>query len=250
VKAGQPVRAGDPLLTIRNPRTAIDLSDVEISIQQSEIRGRMWHGEDDYTAQQVEQKQRESLEEQRRELADKAAALRVMAPMTGRVIGRELDWLQERYLQTGEEILAIGSEARKSIVVAVPQRDVEFFLKQLGTTPRVRVRGRDRRIHGAQLVKLDPRASDLPPHPALAAPHGGPLSVTMAGGQAADAAGGSMTKLVEPHFRATIALPEAEARALRAGQLARVRIGTVGETVGGHLRKWIESWVHRKLRDR
>jgi putative peptide zinc metalloprotease protein len=247
VRPGQEVRAGAPLLTVDNPRTQLDLSDVDVSIKQAEIRGRMLQGEDDYASLQVEQKHVESLNEQRSELAEKVARLRITAPIDGRVIGRELNVLQDQYLQTGQEVLAIGSEAYKSIVVAVPQEDVEFFLKQVGAEPRVRVRGRWQAIRTARLDKVDPRATDQPPHAALSAANGGPLPVASSTVHSSDTSDAAAPRLLEPHFRATIWLPRDIARELHAGQLARVRLGSGGETIGAHVQSLIENWVRRKL---
>jgi putative peptide zinc metalloprotease protein len=245
VQSGETVHAGMPLVTIANPQTEAELSDVKFAASQAEIRARMLQDEDDVAGYQVEKKHLESLAEQERELAQKVASLRLSAPTPGRVIGRDLPLLQNRYLEAGTEILAIGDDARKSILVAVPQTDIEFFLQQLGTQPRVRIAGRGRVKGPSKLVKVDPRASQQLPHPALAAANGGPLSVTV---EPTPGAADPSPVLVEPHFRATIALDPAQARQLRAGEIARVRLTSRGESVGAHMWNVVESWVRRKLR--
>jgi putative peptide zinc metalloprotease protein len=249
VNSGQSVQPGTPLASITNPETETELSGVEFSARQAEIRARMLQDEDDVSGYQVEKKHLESLTEQQRELAQKVAALQLSAPMHGRVIGRDLHRLQGQYVAAGTEILAIGDDAQKSILVAVPQKDIDFFLKQLGTRPRVRVAGRGRLTGAAVLVKVDPRASQQLPHPALAAANGGPLPVTVGSDESA-AAEVPSARLVEPHFRATIALSAEQACELRAGELARVRLTSRGESVGGHLWSVVDAWIRYKLKPR
>ncbi len=219
VTSGQVVNVGDLLVTIENPRTQADLQEIDIAIQQSEIRGRMMQDDNDVASYQIEKTQQVALEEQRRELAAKVVGLQVTAPISGRVIGRNLSVMQDQFLPSGADVLAIGSDAHKSIVVAVPQQDAEFFLNQLGTRPQIRIRGRGLSIRNAQLVKMDPRASQSLPHPALAAAYGGPLPVAVRGEHEEHAVHGDTLQLCEPHFRATIALPADVARQLRAGEL-------------------------------
>ena len=93
----------------------------------------------DVASFQIEKKQQESLEEQRRELAEKVVGLQVTAPMEGRVIGRDLTVLQDQYLPAGAELLAIGDDTQKSIVVAVPQRGRRALSQATGdASPRAR----------------------------------------------------------------------------------------------------------------
>jgi multidrug efflux pump subunit AcrA (membrane-fusion protein) len=247
VAAGQLVAAGTCLATIDNPTSVHDLLDVDLAIQQSALRARIMQGESDYTSLQVERTHRESLESQRSELAARVATLRPTAAIAGRIIGRDLQGLVGRYLHTGDELLAIGADEHKSIVVAVPQHEVEFFLRQVGTEARVRILGQGERIRGARLAKVDPRASDQIPHAALAAGNGGPLPVAQIADGIQDGQSGPLTRLVEPHFRATIELPAEQARRLRAGQVAQVRLGSAGHSIGAHIRRWIEEWMRAKL---
>jgi hypothetical protein len=142
--------------------------------------------------------------------------------------------------------LVIGDESKKAIVVAVPQRDAEFYLRQIGASPKVRILGRERTIRHAQLAKVDPRASSVLPHPALASVHGGPLSVVVADDHGATAPDDAL-RLVEPYFHATITLPADVASQLRAGEIARVRLASTGQSIGRHLGQLVDQWFRRKL---
>jgi multidrug efflux pump subunit AcrA (membrane-fusion protein) len=247
VHSGQTVHSGAPLVTIANPQTEMELTNVRIAAEQAEIRARIMQDEGDVAGYQVEKRHLESLAEQERELAQKVASLQLSAPTEGRVIGRELKLLQNQYLASGAEILAIGNDRRKSILVAVPQTDVEYFLNQVGTRVRIRVAGQGMLRGGGMLLKVNPRASQQLFHPALAAAYGGPLPVTM-NSEPSSAESNASATLVDPHFRATVELTPEQANRLRAGQLVRIRLTAGGRTVASHLWNVVESWAQNKLK--
>jgi putative peptide zinc metalloprotease protein len=247
VRSGQIVRAGQPLAILENTAAESELADLQIAIEQSEVRSRMLQGNQDYAHAQVEEKNRESMRRQHIELEEKVAGLSLRAPINGRVVGRELETLTGQFLESGATVLALGREDQKSIRVSISQQDADFFLRQVGKPPRVRIRGRLRQVRGAQLTKVDPRASRNLPYAALAAPCGGPLAVV----PRSDSEGvtESAYELVEPHFQATVTLPEEEAVELRAGQLARIGLAAADESIGAHLATILRRWMRRRLMD-
>ena len=78
--------------------------------------------------------------------------------------------------------------------------------------------------------------------------YGGPLEVTArapgADHQREPTAG---YELVAPHFLAQVSVPPHEALPLRAGQLAKVRIGRVRESIGSHLGKGLVRWFEDRI---
>ena len=141
-------------------------------------------------------------------------------------------------------MMSVGDEERKQIRLSVAQKDVDAFLQQLDCQPHVRIKGRDGPLSEARLSKVNPRASHVLPHFALATTNGGPLAVR------ASEASEDTWELTEPHFLARIGLPASAARQLRAGELARIRIGTAGESIAAHLLGCARRWMHHRLESR
>ena len=246
VHAGQSVQPGQLLATIENPQTRMELAQLDLAIEQSQIRARVMNRDREVAEYQVELRQRTSLQKQRDELKQRVRDLEIRAPAAGRVIGRELETLEGQYLPLGAAVMSVGDEPHKQIQVSVAQADFDFFLRQLGCWPQVRIKGRSRPLESAQLSKINPRASLSLPHAALAAPNGGPLTVR----QSAAATPGDTWELAEPHFVATVSLPQQVAQQMRAGELARVRLGASGESMGQRLWTWLQSRLHGKLKSR
>lgn len=249
VRSGERVKPGQLLATLHNPETTLALAEIELSIEESIVRSRILHRDDDVVNYQVETKRRESLERQRDELAQRVDNLTIYASTEGRVIGRDLDTLVGQYLATGTTVMAIGDEHKKHVELSVAQRDVDFFLRQLNSRPTVRIRGRAGVIQDALLQRVNPRATHRLSHPALAAPNGGSLAVRMQKSeQRADRS--SKYELVEPRFLASVELPEGYALGLRAGQLAKARIRADGKSIGGHILGTVRRWMRKKMASR
>lgn len=242
VRTGQRVDAGDILLTIRNPETNAKREELELRILQSKRRSQILLRDNDRAGYQVEEKNRDTLCKQRDELARQVDSLTIYAPTNGRVIGRDLETLQGQYFEMGEVLLGIGEDSQKELKVSIAQKDLKSFVNQQNSSPYVRVRGRSR-IPNTRLTRVDPRASVKIPNDALAAPLGGPLTVTNVSFDNSE--GGY--QLLEPRFLGTVAIPEQEARKLYAGELAKVRIQTIDETIGEHLYDFLERWLKAKM---
>ncbi|MCA9217043.1 MAG: efflux RND transporter periplasmic adaptor subunit [Planctomycetales bacterium] len=247
VVPGQEVTKGDVLVTLDNPTLVQEFQDIELQMQQSETRCRMLQGED-LPAYQVERRNGESLAEQRDELAHKVESLTIRANEHGKIIGRELDSLVGQFVESGETLFAIGNEDVKEVAVSVAQGDFTQFAIQRGTNPFVRIRGQWNPIETGVLAKVDPKASTHLPNPALGAPFGGPLTVTAASPNDAEgSAGNERFHLLSPRFVAKVQLPQSEAKQLKAGQIANVRVGAIGESVGQHFYTKASRWLRRKM---
>jgi hypothetical protein len=206
----------------------------------------MLHSEQNVVQYQVEQKNCQSLEQQREELLQRAEGLTIRAPSRGHVIGRNLDSLEGQYLPMGAEVLSVGDEEQKQIRLSVAQRDVDHFLQQVGMYPRIRIKGHSKTWTDGRLAKVNPRATASVPHPALAAHHGGPLSVR----PIAEGPTNGAWELAEPRFLALVTLSPSDATQLRAGELARVRIEAPKQSIVCRLMGWIQDWIQQKLRSR
>ncbi len=247
VREGEFVEQGTALATMENPQITLDLKQLELAIEQSRIRARMLHRDGNLVQYQVEGKHRKSLEQQRDELLRRAEGLTITASAAGHVMGQDLAMMEGQYLTIGSIVMSVGDERRKQVRLSVAQQDVDFFLRQVGSQPNVRIKGHARSVCDARLTRVNPRAVRQLPDAALAVPNGGPLPVQAAAGDPALVDGWQLT---EPRFLALVHLPEHEASRLRAGELARVRLRGTAPSIAVRFLDWVQNWMHYKLQSR
>ena len=60
------------------------------------------------------------------------------APVAGRIVGRNLDNAIGTYVEEGTELLAVGNELAKELLVSVSHEQIEDVLPLLGQTVRFR----------------------------------------------------------------------------------------------------------------
>jgi len=249
VASDEHVDAGQLLAVIENREVQAELADLDLQISQSEMRARVMHHSGELAKLQVERKQRESLLEKRAELEKRLAAVEVRAPASGRIISRNLEELVGQYVKLGTEIMAIGTEDDKELVISVAQGDAAGLAARIGQPVRARILGQPSRTIVGRLVSLHPAASELLPHAALGAHAGGPLDVEHRKEGASDDVDPDQLpfRLTQPRFEGRVALEPAEAVALHAGCLAGVSSGGEPQSVAEHLRRAFLDYLSKKL---
>lgn len=240
VEDKQSVGKGDLLLRLRNDDLESKCRDLEIAIQQSIVKRRKHLNEDEIAMSQVEQENRDALKKRLAELRQQQDRLMIRAPQAGRVMARELSWLPDTYLKEGDPILEIGEPGNIELRVAISQPDIETYRSHLFQTVPIRLRS-GATLKG-NLVKLDPRATQMPPHPALCAPVGGPLAVKTDREQSDP----KEQKLVEPHLKGTVQLDSRATTALDAGLIGGITLRNESDTLGRVAYRRLKKW----LRDR
>jgi len=248
VRDGDQLARGQVIARLANPELQYTAADIQLALEQSAIKGRVFFRDGELAKYQVELANQESLRKKLAEAQGQVEALTVRTPVAGRVIARELDSLVGRYLSAGVEIAVVGREDVKELVLAVPQEDAQPFLAQLGKPVRFRIRGIPGETHTAPLAKLNPRALVDLPHPALGAQVGGPLPVR-ARAPGADRAErpDQPYELLAPRFAGSVPLTPSQSAALSAGQLALVVFHTADETAGARLLETLDRWVRQQL---
>lgn len=243
VAEGEEVAAGQLLAVLENADLQRELQDLELQIRQCIVRERQHEQQQQLAARQAERERRRGLETQWQEKQAQVAQLEIHAPCHGWVVRRGLSQLLGTYLSAGEELLTLGNEREKEIRVALAQEDWEAFQRQQGKPVRVDVPGQ-RRWH-ATLQEVQPRATLQPLHPALIAPHGGPLPVTPVAHT--DAREGGEYQLLSPRFTAVVPLSPATSQTVRAGQRVEVSFRPCHLTVGAYLYEQAAIWLRRHL---
>jgi putative peptide zinc metalloprotease protein len=243
VRDGQLVRAGQTLVELTNDQLQAEVGDLELAVLQSEKRRRIHLQKDEQGAVQVELENQRALQKRLAEKQHQLDNLTVRAPAAGRVMARNLKLLPMTYLKEGAEILAIGNDDRKQLRVSIAQEDAPLFADRQGRSVRFRIRSAG--AEQGRLSRVVPRATKKPPHAALCAPYGGPLTVKAR--QGADETEDAY-ELVVPRFAGIVELPDDLGRRLHAGQFAYVTIGSDGtESVAEVLHRRVHDWVDKKL---
>jgi putative peptide zinc metalloprotease protein len=244
VEGGELVRQGQLLLRLENRELSRELADLKLQIRQSELRGRQHEQKGELAAQQSEAEKRSGLSKQLAEIQSQADKLTVHAPCAGRVIRRNLDTLRGTYLEEGREILTLGSESQKELLVSLAQEDLEVFTQRVGKPVRVNVPGHAPWL--SSLQKVIPRATLIPPHEALATANGGSLPVKPIA-ERDQASESDRFELLAPRFTAIVRLSETDSRALRTGQCASVSYRPFDESIGEHLLHGFAHWIRQRL---
>jgi len=230
VASGEVVQPGQVLLVLSNPELEQQLTDLEIAIGQSKIRSRALQQKGQIAAHQAEDQKLASLLEQFSEKRKQADQLTVRAPCSGMVTGRHLANLIGTYVSAGDELVTVGDERHKRLLISVSQEDFGLFTRRVGEPVHVRVWG-----HGAitaDLSKITPRASDECPE-WLSAAQGGSLVTKPADESAANRAAEAV--LIAPRFVGFVELDADQGGAVHCGQLGSVSFCPLSESIAAHL---------------
>ena len=248
VHSGAVVDAGQIIALLENQEISAQLADLQLALQQSDLKVRMYCQEEQFGKSQVERANQEAIEKKIAETRGRLAALTVRAPVRGRVFARDIESLAGRYLQAGDEIATVGAEDAKELLVAVCQDDVDLFLSHLGRTVDVRMRSGIGERLSAPLVKVNPCGSAELPHPALAAPVGGPLAVkAKPETEPSSEHRGEAYELLAPTFLVKAELQPEQSVRLHAGQLTTVAFQSSSETVAFRIFRLASAWMQRQM---
>ncbi len=239
VEDGQLVKRGDILIRLRNEELETECEDLKLTIRQSLIKRSKQLHEGEIAEAQVEQKAREGLQQRLAELENRRERLLVRAPIAGRVMARELPRFKSTYLKEGTAILEIGEPLQKEVQIAISQPDIETYRNHLGQTVEIRLRAGG--VLTGELIKLAPRATQTPPHPALCVPAGGPLAVKA---DTSDSQSDPHSyQLIEPRLTGTVKLSDQRQPPHEAGQLGVLALREETDTLGRTLRTRLTVWL-------
>jgi putative peptide zinc metalloprotease protein len=245
VRDGETVKKGQVLVVLENDQLHVELANIRHQIEQSRLQQGV-HRENDETAkQQAEAAKHRSLRKKEAEILAQVDGLIVRAPIAGQIVANDLDSFAGRYLAVGDEIAVIGSENRKEVILAAAQDDISSFTAQLGRSVRVRILGDESNSFTASLSKIDPRASQKPPHAALGADAGGSLPVKSK--RESPTSKKVESELLDPCFSGTILLSPTQSLALHAGQRVAVLFSSDGQSWAGRLVANVRKWIDNRL---
>lgn len=233
VRPGQNVLQGQSLVLLVNHELERESSDLHLAVQQSEGRVRALLYDDRMADVQAERKKLEYLRKHLHEKAAEVDSLIVRAPLDGTIVASDLESLIGTYFDRGAEILAIGSEDQKELMISIAHHDAEIFTGHLNHPAWVRLHGRQGFF--APLMEVSPRASIVPNSRALCAPHGGPLAVRVAAPLNEKPETANRYEFLTPRFKGCVGLNRELSRSLVAGQRGIVSLRTTDRSIADHL---------------
>ena len=231
VLSGQRVDLGQPIAELENRQLVAELKDLEIAIEQSLLKSRVFKQNDEMHSYQAEMEQLHAYQEKRDEKRRQVELLTLRATASGRVIARDLVHRIGTYLHEGDELAAIGDESRKELQIAISQSDFDPFEAQIGNQVNVRISGSI--VLECKLERVDPRATNHPPHESMHASLGGSLESRALSGEG----NGEKFELLAPHFSGVVQLTPSQSKTLRVGQRGVVWFGRNQETIGSYLKR-------------
>jgi putative peptide zinc metalloprotease protein len=245
VRNGETVQPGQVIVVLENEELQADLANIRSQIEQSRLQQRILRQTEETAKQQAEVAKSQSLQKKELEIQNQVDGLIVRAPVAGQIVAHNLDSMQGRYLSIGDEIVVIGDEKSKEIILAAAQNDISSFISQRGKPVRVRVTGDEARSFTASLTRIDPRASTKPPHAALGADAGGPLPVTSK--RESSTSKKPESELLAPCFSGTVLLDVPQSLHLHTGQRVTVLFRSAEQSWAGSLVMRVRQWIDDRL---
>ncbi|MFM2093125.1 MAG: hypothetical protein RIS70_249, partial [Planctomycetota bacterium] len=241
VRSGEFVRQGQPLARIENRQLELELRDLELEIAQAELRLRTLRNQEKLAAAQAEMAQLQNLYERLEVRRDEVAHLEILAPEDGLILTPHPEQLVGTYVKQGEEVLALGDESHKELVLSIDQQNVDSFQASLGKPVQSRLTNLQR-LPG-MMNRIAPAASVVPTHDAFCATSGGPVPV-----RASESNGSASVQFIEPRFEAAVQLDPELSRQLFAGQRAVVWPATGSPSLATGLCRGIAAWWRERTK--
>ena len=257
VKDGQFVHTGDKLVEMTNYEIETACTELEIEIEQTIARRRLWTQKRELGQAQTETNNLLALQKQ---LAEKDALrnrLTLYATVSGRISARRLSDLHGTHITEGQEILVIGDESIKELRLSIPQDDIDAFRAvlqppagsqaslserppEISRSGNVSIRIAGLPTTSGRLDRLNPRASTEPPHEALCATNNGWIPVRPV---EKNETGESGLEFLEPRFTGFVRLNENTASLLPTGRTAMVTLGHDDRRLATGLYEVASRWI-------
>jgi putative peptide zinc metalloprotease protein len=245
VRNGESVRTGQVIVVLENDELSVELANIRRQIEQSRLQQRIHRQAEETAKFQAEVANLQSLQKKELEIQHQVEGLIVRAPTGGEIVAHDLESLPGRYLSVGDEVVVIGNEKSKEVIVAAAQNDISSFMAQRNQPVRVRITGDEDNSFVADLTKIDPRASTSLPHPALGADAGGPLPVTPK--RESKESKKPESELLDPCFSGTVQLDESQSLRLHTGQRVTILFNSSEQCWAGNLVMRVRKWIDDRL---
>lgn len=243
VTDGQAVTKGQCLIVLDNPTLTNEVVELERLAGEAKVQYRIYKKQKKLSLAMTELKKHEELNQQLAEKQAEANGLQVTAPFDGFVFQRNLDNMIGSFAKRGDPLISIAQRQTKEVVVSIDQQDLESIEGNEGELLRVVMPGLS--VFRSKLIRVNPRASEIPTHPSLCAQAGGPLNVRPAitGGNSEE----PQVELLSPRFNVFLELDPESSKRLQSGQRGRAFFSTCEQSLGSYLYLAVADWLEAKI---
>jgi len=244
---GEEVVAGQPLIELRNETLQLEVEELTLNIDASHVRSRLMASNKDHAGAQAELAHEAALQKRLAEKETQLASLQLVAPISGRIMARDLKSRGGQFVEPGQELLRIGNHDKRELQVLVEQNDLRAYAAREGDKLTGRIRGVG--TFEGILSRIEPRAHLLVHHAALSARNGGPLDVRSVSYESRNSVDPNLAdELVRPGFLATVELTDSELQSrLQSGQIGLVRVSDRSQTLASNLYQSLNDWYDRQV---
>lgn len=198
VTTGQSIDEGEILVSLSNPEEVVRHGKLQAEAKRMESMANHYRQAAEHKLMVQHLEQAAGLQKQAQEARQYLNTLQITAPRRGTVFGRNLDELTGTFLQTGKEILIVGSTDRQEARIAIGQELVDRIRPAIGQKVEILIPGRSQKVR-AEVVSVEASGTRDIRFESLTALAGGPLAVITR--QAAEGASRQKgMELIEPQF--------------------------------------------------
>lgn len=221
VEAGQAVCAGDVLVEMDDPELRVQREHLALDAEAARLRARRLSREGRTALSSAERDRHEGLLRSLAELDRQLESLRIRAHRDGVVCSRNPQRWLGQFVRRGQVLMSIGEEGAKELLASIEGSDLAAYLQAVENRQRCQVR-----LRGGQRLTVipgapQPRVRQTIPHPAMAAPVGGPLAVE----PQREGSGRDVYRLIAPRSESRSPLGEEVSRYVWSGQQGMLVIG-------------------------
>ena len=168
----QEVSAGDRLITAENYALECEFNELLAKLEAERLRREVAVSRRDAASERAVVRRIEALEERKRMLADRVAALTRKAPLAGTWVAPDIDRMKDVYVRRGDKLGMIAS-VDEMIIRAVATQEFPTELAAVGAEVEVRLEGRPDLQFKAKVKKTLPAGQTRLPSRALGYAAGG-----------------------------------------------------------------------------
>ncbi|MCA9078990.1 MAG: efflux RND transporter periplasmic adaptor subunit [Planctomycetaceae bacterium] len=242
---GDSVRTGQPLVRLRNEDLLTSMHELELQIEQTELRCGQALQLGEIPVWEAEQERLLGLRSRAKQLHQRQQKLVVRAPCDGLILDADLRSLHGTYVQIGEPLLRLGANDRLLALALIDPANRSHFDQQINRRVTLQLNGRASHPAMVTLTSVASRAEQTLPHHAFGAHGGGPLAVRMATSQQDTPADSPPLELASPYLLAELQLDPDQMLSLRAGETGIVRSRSAAQPLAELATEAISNWWTR-----
>lgn len=243
VNDGDEVEQGDLLLRLRNHELESQVRELQAKLKKEQTLEHIAMDKRQPADAQVAGRNQIAILEKLSERESELEALTVRAPVSGRVVARNLRQSTGKFVEQGELLLTIGSDCRKEIQVSVASEDVDSTDALLGNQISVEI-GSCRTVLGT-IKRVTPRASSQVMHETLIGPNGGPIPVKNKSSSASNDE--APYEYCEARFHVVAELSADAASQFFVGENGYAKLESNSQTLGKFIVNSFSRWIRTQL---